>query len=72
MSDTRLAEELGRMTLFQNLSTAALARLAEGARRVAKAVANGVSLQPDFRHAANLQRVLDHAMNVDGPLPKIM
>ena len=41
-------------------------------QRFAKAVANGVSLQPDFRHAANLQRVLDHAMNVDGPLPKIM
>ena len=37
MSDTRLAEELGRMTLFRGLSPTALARLAEGARRVAPA-----------------------------------
>ena len=37
MSDTRLPEELGRMTLFGGLPPAALARLAEGARRVAPA-----------------------------------
>ncbi|MBR0673944.1 Crp/Fnr family transcriptional regulator [Neoroseomonas soli] len=35
MSDTRLAEELGRIALFRDLPPAALARLAEGARRVA-------------------------------------
>ena len=35
MSDTRLAEELGSITLFRNLPPTALARLAEGARRVA-------------------------------------
>jgi CRP/FNR family cyclic AMP-dependent transcriptional regulator len=37
MSDTRLAEELGRMTLFSTLPPAACTRLAEGARRVATA-----------------------------------
>jgi len=37
MSDTRLAEELRRLRLFQGLSAAALARLAEGARRIAPA-----------------------------------
>ena len=37
MSDTRLAEELGRMTLFSTLTPAGLARLADGARRVAPA-----------------------------------
>ncbi len=37
MSDTRLAEELGRMTLFSNLTPAGLGRMAEGARRVAPA-----------------------------------
>lgn len=40
-------------------------------QRFARAVADGIALQPDFRHAANLQRVLDHAMSVDGPLPSI-
>ncbi len=34
MSDTRLAEDLGRIGLFRDLPAAALARLAEGARRV--------------------------------------
>lgn len=34
MSDTRLAEELGRITLFETLPPEALARLAEAARRV--------------------------------------
>ncbi|MBR0680967.1 Crp/Fnr family transcriptional regulator [Roseomonas eburnea] len=37
MSDTRLAEDLGRIALFRDLSPAGLARLAEGARRVAPA-----------------------------------
>ncbi len=37
MSDTRLAEELGRIGLFQALPATALARLAEGARRIAPA-----------------------------------
>ncbi|MBR0652556.1 Crp/Fnr family transcriptional regulator [Roseomonas terrae] len=37
MSDARLAEELGRMTLFSNLPPAAHAKLAEGARRVSPA-----------------------------------
>jgi CRP/FNR family transcriptional regulator len=37
MSDTRLAEELGRIALFRDLGAEALARLVEGARRVAPA-----------------------------------
>ena len=37
MSDTRLPEELGRIALFRDLPPAALARLAEGARRVTPA-----------------------------------
>jgi CRP/FNR family cyclic AMP-dependent transcriptional regulator len=37
MSDTRLAEDLGRIGLFQALPATALARLAEGARRIAPA-----------------------------------
>lgn len=37
MSDTRLAEDLGRITLFRALPPEALARLAEGARRLAPA-----------------------------------
>lgn len=37
MSDTRLIEELGHLGLFQGLPPEALARLAEGARRVAPA-----------------------------------
>jgi CRP-like cAMP-binding protein len=37
MSETRLAEELGRIALFRDLPPPALARLAEGARRVAPA-----------------------------------
>jgi CRP-like cAMP-binding protein len=37
MSDTRLAEELGRMTLLQTLPPGALLRLAEGTRRITPA-----------------------------------
>ncbi|MBW6401873.1 Crp/Fnr family transcriptional regulator [Roseomonas sp. HJA6] len=37
MSDPRLAEDLGRMTLFRDLSAEALARLADSARRIAPA-----------------------------------
>ncbi len=37
MSDARLAEELARITLFRDLPPAALARLADGARRLAPA-----------------------------------
>ncbi|MBC8719100.1 Gfo/Idh/MocA family oxidoreductase [Ochrobactrum sp. Marseille-Q0166] len=40
-------------------------------QRFARAVASDVGLQPDFRHAANLQRMLDHAMKVDSILPSI-
>jgi hypothetical protein len=37
MTDARLAEDLGRMTLFRDLPPAALDRLAEGTRRIAPA-----------------------------------
>jgi len=37
LSDPRLAEDLGRMTLFRDLSAEALARLADSARRIAPA-----------------------------------
>ncbi|MCK1975317.1 hypothetical protein LNK20_21780, partial [Bacillus safensis] len=41
-------------------------------QRFARAVADGAQLEPGFRHAANLQRVLDHAMIVDRPLPEVV
>ncbi len=41
-------------------------------QRFARAVADGTELEPSFRHAANLQRVLDHAMTVDRPLPEVV
>jgi predicted dehydrogenase len=41
-------------------------------QRFARAVSNGVGLEPSFRHAANLQRVLDHAMNLDRQLPQVV
>ncbi|MBP0466551.1 Crp/Fnr family transcriptional regulator [Roseomonas sp. PWR1] len=37
MSDTRLVEDLARINLFRDLPAAALARLADGARRIAPA-----------------------------------
>jgi len=40
-------------------------------QRFARAVAGGVRPEPGFRHAANLQRILDHAMAEDAPLPSI-
>ncbi|MGW6780273.1 Gfo/Idh/MocA family protein [Brucella pseudogrignonensis] len=40
-------------------------------QRFARAVADGVGLEPNFRHAANLQRVLDHALSGDAPLPAV-
>lgn len=47
MSDTRLAEELGQLSLFQGLPPGALARLAEGARRVAPADGTTLFAQGD-------------------------
>lgn len=40
-------------------------------QRFARAVGDGVGSEPNFSHAANLQRVLDHAMNLDTPLPEV-
>jgi len=40
-------------------------------QRFARAVTDGVGLEPNFRHAANLQRVLDHALSEDAPLPPV-
>ena len=47
MSDTRLAEELGRIALFRDLPPPALGRLADGARRVAPADGSPLFAQGD-------------------------
>lgn len=47
MSDPRLAEELGRIALFRELGAEALARLAEGGRRLAPADGTPLFAQGD-------------------------
>lgn len=40
-------------------------------QRFARAVADNTQLEPDFKHAAKLQHVLDHALHIDAPLPVV-